>query len=114
MTAEGDAALIVVPDSNVLMNRPANLVRFAELLDSVGSQVVEGQDNLLFTAKILFPFTVTRELDCMKDPRSGNTHPCPPISLTPFTVHWGLDRRGWYVLKTPALVPSQFAGRFCD
>jgi len=78
VTAEGDAALIVVPDSNVLMNRPANLLRFAQLLDSVGSQVVEGQDNLAFTAKILFPFTVTRELDCMKDPRSGTL---PPFSI---------------------------------
>lgn len=60
-----------MPDSNVLMNQPANLVRFAQLLDSMGSCVVEGQDSLAFTAKILFPFTVTRELDCMKDPRSG-------------------------------------------
>jgi len=77
LPAEGDAALIVVPDSNVLMNRPANLVRFAQLLDSVGSQVVEGQDGLSFTAKILFPFTVTRELDCMKDPRSGTPQPPP-------------------------------------
>ena len=71
LCAEGNAFLIVAPDSNVLMTRTANLLRFNELLDKVGRNLVEGQDSLEFTAKVLFPFTVTQELDRMKDPRSG-------------------------------------------
>lgn len=53
------------------MTRSANLLRFNELLDRVGPNLVEGQDSLDFTAKVLFPFTVTQELDRMKDARSG-------------------------------------------
>lgn len=78
LPAEGAACLIIAPDSNVLMTRPANLVRFNELLNRVGPQLVEGQDSLTFTAKVLFPFTVTQELDRMKDPHSGVHTPCRP------------------------------------
>ena len=85
-SAEGNAFLIVAPDSNVLMTRSANLLRFNELLDKVGHSLVEGQDSLEFTAKVLFPFTVTQELDRMKDPRSGqhflfHTHACFTTSI---------------------------------
>lgn len=102
--AEGDAYLVVAPDSNVLMNRAGNLLRFTELLDQVGSQIVEGQDRLTFTSKVLIPFTVTQELDRMKDSRSGqpSRSPKPRANLHSFLKQLRIQRIRSQIKSCPA------------
>lgn len=68
--AEGDARLILIVDSCALIGRMPSIKQLGDLVRAQHGSLVQGQ-NLSLTVKLLIPYIATRELDAVKDDRTG-------------------------------------------